>query len=343
VLLAAGFFALPYLFNISTRFLIPCLPFVSLALAMVLVPNRTLAIVVVLFHAVSSFPPVARAYAAQYSWIIDRFPLKAALRLETEEAYLARAFSPYAIARMIERAVPPDESVFTFQDVAYAYTSRDIRVAYQSASNHVLGDILWTPLVPRFQPRTLVTFRFPQVAVRAIRIEQLAQDEKKEWSVAEVRIPSLTNVNWRIDARPNPWEAELAVDGSSVTRWRALEPAKPGMIIEVDFGHEAALSHLELECADVTENTHRLKLLGSDSSGIWKDLSAAPQIDAISIGTNLRMEATRQMRRRGAGFMLVFPNDLFAADYSENRERWGLTPAGEAAGARLFRLAATDP
>lgn len=42
---------------------------------------------------------------------------------------------------------------FPAAEVAEAYTSRDILVAYQSACNEVTRDILWTPVVEYFRPQ----------------------------------------------------------------------------------------------------------------------------------------------------------------------------------------------
>ena len=336
VLVAAIVFALPYAANISTRFLIPCLPFVSLALCLAATQIRALGPVLVLVHAISAFPPLIRWYGGPHPWIIESFPLRATLRLESEEDYLSRKFPGYRIARMIEGTVPAGAAVFTFGDVAYAYTSRDIRVAYQSASNLVLADILWTPMVPRFQPVTSVVFRFPEARIGGLRIVQLS-GIAREWTVAEVKLDGSPRY-LKITSDPNPWEAALAFDGSPVTRWRTLEAAAPGMFLQADLETPALLSRVQVDCANAVENSHDLKLLGRDSEGTWRELSAQPQIIPTMPDDGWKRESIRQMKQRGIGYMLVFPSDLFASDYSENIGRWGLTLAGEADGAKLFRL-----
>jgi hypothetical protein len=332
-LLVAGF---PYFANIGTRFLIPCLPFLALALSLAISRVRWFAPALILFHAVTSFPPAARAYAAQHAWILDRFPVKAALRLESEETYLRREFPGYLIARMIEDTVPPGESVFTFSDVPWAYTSRNIRVAYTAASNHVLTDILWTPLVKRYRPETALVFRFPPSKLRALRIEQTAADPARGWNVAEIEAGPARIA--KITAAPNPWEANMAFDGSPVTRWRSLETARPGMFLQADFDNPIETDSVRVVCANSTENSHAVKLLGQDSSGAWTELAASPEIVPYAPGVDWRREAVRQMKKLGADYMLVFRQDLFAADYTANMASWGLTLAGEAASVKLFRL-----
>jgi hypothetical protein len=335
-LLAAAMIGLAYSANIGTRFLIPVLPFLSLALMEALIRVRGLAPVLAVLHAFLSLPPVARAYAAPHAWLIDRFPAKAALRLESEEAYLDREFPPYSIARLIEHAVPPGESVFTFGDVAIAYTSRDVRTAYESAPNRVLADILWTPVFPGAAPETAVVFRFAPTRVQALRIEQTANDPKLEWSVAEVRVGGSRH-QLHLRAEPNPWDAALAADGSLATRWRALEPAAPGMFLEIDLQTEAVVSHVELQCAGAAENTHQLRLLGRAAGGAWKPLAPAPTLLPARV-EGLRREAARQIRRRGASHIVVFAGEPFASDYARNIGQWGFTLAAEAGGASLYRL-----
>jgi hypothetical protein len=337
ILLAALFFALPYPGNIGARFLIPCLPFLALALSMALARFPAAAAAVAAVHAVLSFPLVARTYSAPHSWIVDRFPVKAALRLEREDAYLAREFPPYALARMIERRVPAGASVFTFRDVAYAYTSRDIRVAYQSASNFVLADILWTPLAPRFQPDTSLRFRIAPLLLRGLRIVQLSGDPNREWSIAEIQVGGGPPRTAKITAQPNAWEAELAMDRSLATRWRAREPAKPGMFLELDFGRGAVVSEVRVDCAGSAENTHDVKLLGREGAGGWRELGR-PVIVPAPLAADLRAQAIREMKRRGVGYMLVFEEDLFADDYSDNAREWGLTLVEQLNNARLYRL-----
>jgi hypothetical protein len=205
----------------------------------------------------------------------------------------------------------------------------------------VLADILWTPMVPRFQAVSSVVFRFPEARIGALRIVQLSRIAR-EWTVAEVKLDAAPRY-LKITSEPNPWEASLAFDGSPVTRWRTLEAPWPGMFLQADFDTPTLLNRVQVDCANAVENTHDLKLLGRDSDGKWRELSAQPEVIPTSQDDGWKQESIRQMKQRGIDYMLVFPSDLFAPDYSENIDRWGLTLAGEADGAKLFRLDVRRP
>ena len=89
---------------------------------------------------------------------------------------------------MVEELVPPGEKVLTFTQIPEAYTTREILVVYQAASNEVLGDMLWTPLIRDAQPTRRIQFDFPPEALRAIRVVQTASDGTEQWSIAECRV-----------------------------------------------------------------------------------------------------------------------------------------------------------
>ncbi len=73
LLLAGGVFALPYLTNIGTRFLIPAAPFWAIAFALALANVEMLLLALVLIHAVISWPNVAKRYCAPTAWLLERF------------------------------------------------------------------------------------------------------------------------------------------------------------------------------------------------------------------------------------------------------------------------------
>ncbi len=106
LLLAAGIFGASYFSNIGTRFLIPIVPFVSLALALA---SRTCAgccRLCWLRMSLLAGPRVYNLYCTPGAYRIERVPVRAALRLEPEDTYLSQD-PEYAVARMIGSVVPP--------------------------------------------------------------------------------------------------------------------------------------------------------------------------------------------------------------------------------------------
>jgi hypothetical protein len=271
-----------------------------------------------------------------------KIPIRQALRIEPEASYLNFKTGMYGTARMIEELVPPGEKVFTFGGAAQSYTSREILVAYQSALGGVINDILWTPLTADGEPRWRLRFRYPAQALKQVRVVQTATGEPDQWSVSEFRIyrgdAELPRAgNWKLRAKPNPWDVQLAFDNSPVTRWKSWETIRPGMYISVEF------AYLEVSDAVLLESPRdqykvRLKLEGMDEGGKWKDLSAAVEESDAPPRPGLRRAAIEELKARGIHYMLIGDSDFGALDFKNRRARWGLTFLGEHDGSRLYRL-----
>src|SRR5262249_33077681 len=149
-----------------------------------------------------------------------------------------------------------------------AYTPRDILVAYQSAFGNVIGDILWTPLIPEVEPTWRLRFRYPSQPLRQVRVVQTAWGAPDHWSVAELRgfrgeteLPRAPD--WKLRARPSPWDVQMAFDNSPVTRWRSWQTIEPGMYLNVEFPRPELSDSVLLECAH-DQYKIRLKLEGMD-------------------------------------------------------------------------------
>src|SRR5947209_10191423 len=144
--------------------------------------------------------------------------------------------------RMEEENVPAGGRMFEMGQVCEAYTSRQFIVKFLAAPNEVLADMLLTAMYPDFQPLRILTFSFPERVATRLRLVQTATTKESIWSVAEFRVYDAGRElprapQWRLTARPNPWDVQLAFDNDPVTRWRTWERAMPGMRIEVDFGN----------------------------------------------------------------------------------------------------------
>ena len=342
LLLAAALFGASWFLNIGSRFLIPAAP--PLALALALAAERPLWLLpwmMVLHGFLSWYAPPVR-YFDQYAPRIAAAPLRAALRLETEDDYLARREPGYLVDRMIERRVPAGDRVFSFEPIPEAWTTREIVAGENGAESEVIADILGTALVSRSWPVEPLDLRFSPALLRRVRVVETARRAGEMWSVSEFQLlqggrPLTPDGTWRMRADPNPWGVHLAFDRTLVTRWRSWEDAAPGMFVEVDFGEpklvdEAHLiSHPDALRSDI-------RLAGMDTSGQWRDLAARSSVVPARIMGDLREEAVRQLLARGISYLLVTPGAFGANDFSENPAAWGIRMIGEAGGARLYCL-----
>ena len=90
LLLAGLVFALPAYLNIGTRFLIPSVPFLALAMGIGLADVPAALPVLALFHALVCWPPVLSTYCDPSNWRISSFPGRVALRLDPAEPFILK-------------------------------------------------------------------------------------------------------------------------------------------------------------------------------------------------------------------------------------------------------------
>jgi hypothetical protein len=339
--LAALIFGVNYFSNIAARFLIPPAPFVALAITIALSAVSYLPMTVAILAAALSWPAIVSRYAHPESWRLVRIPWHEALRLWPEERYLDRYLEHYAIDRMIETKTRPDSTIFTFIPIPEAYTTRRIRVEYQSAANQIAGKILWTAAAPEYGPTWRLRFRFPSQSLRALRVVQTATGDDT-WSISEFRIyrgaDELPRApEWRLTAQPYPWGIQDAFDNSLVTFWLCGEKLKPGQFVQVDFHGEQTVDSVELEAAP-NQWAERLRLEGLDASGRWTQLSAAPITGDAPRPIGLRRAVTQELKRRGIDYLLVFDTDNGADDVRLNADLWDLKEVGQQKRARLYEL-----
>jgi hypothetical protein len=343
--LAALVFGVNYFSNIATRFLIPPMPFVALALALALSAVPHLAVAVAVLSAALSWPAMVPRYARGDAWRLVRIPWREALRIRPEERYLERRLEHYGVDRLIEQKTAQGSTVFTFVPIPEAYTSRHIRVEYQSAANQIAGRILWTAAAPEYAPTWRLRFRFARQTLRALRVVQTnrgANDGEDTWSIHEFRIYQgdqelARAAEWRVTAQPYPWSIQDAFDNSLVTFWLCGERLKPGQFVQVDFHGERTADSVVLEAAP-NQWAARLKLEGQDAAGRWQLLAAAPTPGDAARPLGLRRAVTSELKRRGIDYLLVFDTDNGADDLRLNADLWGLRAVGDYKEARLYQL-----
>jgi hypothetical protein len=339
---------LPYPMNLGTRFLLPAIPFISIALAMSLEIRYVLPLLM-LAHSVLAWPHWPPGLLEKAipggGWKLTGMPWKAALGREKEDDFLRFRSEGYRRARLIESLVPPGGRVLALNGISDAYTSREILVSYQSASNEKFLDILQTGSDDTRWPRLIWKFQLAgSKTVRRFKIEQTFATKvpEEQWSVTEVRVlrdgSELPRASgWRLTAQPNPWDIQMAFDNSPVTRWRSWETARPGMFVEVDFGQTETITEIVVETSWDNPNC-RVRLLVDSGDGRWQDAGVTASMEERSVKYWMRREATLELLERGVGYLLFTPDEYPGKELGEAPKEWGVTQIGEEGGARLFRI-----
>jgi len=336
LLLLAAYFG-----NIGTRFLIPCLPFFALGIALALANWKIPLAALVTIQAVMSWPAVLPLYANQYLWRIETFPWEAALRIIPQEEYLRRNLNHYDVVRMIEENVPAGERVFSLTGFAESYTSRDILSGTEAALNNTLNDILFTGWMPDYQPERMFVFHFPEKSVNRIRLLQTAQAERfKQWNVHELRffdrgVEVARRPEWRLKAWPNPFEIQLAFDNNPATRWRSWQTASPGMYIEVDFGRAENVDEVRMETSPDNPWPIQLQVQQMDA-GRWVTLADRFDERQIRPSDSMRRAASYELPAHGIHYLLVQEHDWGEDDYNDDPHAWGLSVVARCPNGTLF-------
>jgi hypothetical protein len=300
LLAAAAIALIPYPMNIGTRFLLPALPFLALALFEVL-PGRAW---VLALTAILSLPPVMSRYSPG-SWHLGRPPWKAALRIESEDGYLNRIRVEYIVARLIERLVPEGETVYTHAAVAESYTTRRILTSYQSALGVKLQQALFAPTYEPYQPR----FRWE---CRGDRLE--VSQGGDILSIHEVE-----PVSAKLDCSRFPWDSPLASDGNWVSRYRSWAPIQPG-----DF-------------CRVSGHGNEFNVYGSADQWKLQFKNCGPR-QIVDLPLDLRAEARRFFLANGVRYLVIQQADYGAQEIYENQQKWGVELLAERGPARLYRF-----
>lgn len=344
LLLPALLLFLPFFTNVGTRFLIPCLPFVALAMAMA-VPWTPLLAAIVLIHAVLSWPSVIPSYSAHYAWHLDRILWKQAIRKIPQDRYLAQNFSGYGIGRLIDDNIPKGARVLAVNGVADAYTTHEVLVGFQAALNDDLADIFNIGWEESQQPTHRLIFKFSPVTARRVRLLQTGTGAPlEEFKVDELRffyqgaeLPR--DLAWRLRAWPNPWDVQMAFDNSPATRWRSWEVASPGMYIETDFGKYEMLDEVRIDRSPDYLNV-RMQVEAMNAKGVWVKIAADPRTELIPVPVDIRRWASRELHLHGIDYILLNDTDWGADDVREDPGSWGFQEIARGYGARIYKVVA---
>jgi hypothetical protein len=327
ILAAAALFALPWFSNIGTRFLLPALPFIALSMGMALARWPRAAVAVVALNAIFCWPWVLGTYCAGANWRLDRFPLRAALRLESARDYETR-YAPWIDdAFLLQEKVPPGGVVYTAQPVMTSYTDREILLNYASAPNTRIEDTLHAAIQPELQPSTRVSFRFDPQSTRTLRVVAAAAPM---WTIHEFETPVA-----KLSASLNRWDAGLAADGNLATSWRSWQPVPSGAYFEFAPANSNGIFSFRTRPADPLPP---LRLETQLPSGTWQTLGSVPQIERGLPVSDLRGEAVAELRRRGVTHLFIHDQEALGPDIRAHLGEWQVRLTGTLPPMRLYEI-----
>ncbi|MBL8212577.1 MAG: DUF2029 domain-containing protein [Bryobacterales bacterium] len=316
LLLGAGAVAaVPWLLNAGTRFLMPSLPFLSLA-AFARLPRHA-AVALLAVHSLLSLPPVVRLYTASNAWTL---PLVPASGSELRD-----------LAKFVEENTGRDARILDLAGAPAAITDRELIGAWQTAAgDRMVGGLRFAASNDAALWRTCGTRT--EVALRSLLVE-LPGAMPRSIAIHEVELRDgkgqrlKPTALWALGAEPNPWEPALAVDGNPVSAWRTWEPVRGGMHWEVDF---AVAESVATVCVWLPEN-YPVRVEG------WP--LAPPERQAA---LNYRRAATRYLAREGVTHVLAAETgDAFgeiAIDMARRTDDWGLERRGTVGNAALYQV-----
>lgn len=340
-LLLAGFvFLLPYPANLGTRFLLPAAMFIAPGIGLALRGSSAIIGPILLLHALLSWPSNIHWYSDINSWRIREPSLRAALRLESEDEYLRKRMgAEYEIARLMERLTPPGSHIFSIGTPLMAYCARDILPSFYSAFNLRMLYTLCAGFDLRLQPLRVLTFRFAQQRLRAVRLLEGKAARPTVPSIQELRIFGPASElqpqpAWRLNARPFRWDVNLAFDHNPATRWSAWQQVPSGSWIEAQFERDELVSAVTIETSRDQESIP-WTVEGKIAADRWVSLSTSPEVTSAPPFADIRRRALQELKRNHIEYLLI-DSDFAIPEFRDHPQQWGVHLLGERGGTRWF-------
>lgn len=349
---AFAFVFLTFPANTGGRFLIPSLPFLSLAMAAGIlelpVMGTALATLLLIAHAVLSWPTIIPKWSKGYQWRIDTIEWKAALRLTSEREFFAHHWPDYERGLMLDRYVPPGDKVLSPDMGQMAYQRREVLGFSDSAAGRRAFINFITPTTPALGNTATRDIRFPAVTTRAVRIVATTKQDT-DIRISEMRffqgdheIPR--SPKWRVTASTNSWEAPLAFDNISASWWTSgltipTDADAPKTWLGVDFGEPATVTRI------VIEQNGDQRWMGLQpaflQAGQWKLRHVNYTPTEVPARTTTRMETRDELLRQGIRWILISESEYGATDLRDHAAEWGVVQAGMVNDFRLWKLMPT--
>ncbi|PYT36261.1 MAG: hypothetical protein DMG58_00095 [Acidobacteria bacterium] len=333
VLLTGLVFGLPYPGNLGTRFLIPVLPFLTLAMSITLSYWRSALPAVLLFNNLVCEPSALEKYVSPYAMRLERQRWDETLRERAEPEILAARIEAYSMARFIDQNLPENTRIFDLGDGMPAAYMRQARDGYfEGALNERMRVNIWSGLFKDYQPTWRHTFNFKLRRLLSIRVRQTARSNAI-WTIAELRLfhngqELIPQPDWQLNARPFPWDVALAFDRNPVTSWRAWERARPGMFVEARFHRPSEVDRVSIDGPRDQEDM-RLVVEGEDVTGNLVTLSSEAMAEDIPLPYGWKRMIGKQLKLNGYTHFVISKSGGGYNDIRDHPAEWGMTLAAE--------------
>lgn len=303
---AAAILILPWTANIGTRFLMPALPF--LALAMTLPLPRAAAAALALVHAAAAWPAAMDLYAAEGAWRLRGVPWEAALRIKHEEQYLFDELLHYPMAQKVAQNVKKSEKMLDLAALPFAYLPSVPVGPLSSAEFDNLAQTLSLAAYEQQEQLYSLWWRFPRTFLRAVRVRADALPQGHSLSIAEVQAyrgdrrlkPA---PDWFLSAWPLPGDAYLAFDNNLATRWYTWEEAKAGSYVEIAFDRPNVVDAVSLVMPNAGAE-YKLNAYGLGMDRRWRALGKTKAPLRLDLRPR-RKEAMAYVRSRGIRWIVA--------------------------------------
>ncbi len=342
--LAAGLvFALTYPANLGSRFLMPAIPFLCLAMAMALSQWRSTLPAALVFQFLTCQPSALEKYASPRAMRLERERWDQTRRNRPETEILAERIEAYGMARFIDSNLTADARIFHLGvgDMPGAYMEHVVDGEFQGALNSKIRNMLWTGVFKDREPTRRDTFSFPPRHLAAIQVRQLAESEAI-WTVSEIRFYQggrelMPQPGWQFTARPFPWDAGLAFDRNPATSWRSWERSRPGMFMKVAFREPVEVDRVSV---DGPHDQADLRMLvgGEDAAGRMVTLSTNGVRQDLPTPDGWRRMLGNQVKAYGYSHLLV---DKTSPNFAEIRTApgdWAMALVAEIRNYCLYKL-----
>jgi uncharacterized membrane protein YhaH (DUF805 family) len=332
---------IPLAFNTGTRFLMPALPFMALALVVALPSPVFLALVGL--QAAVCFPPVILRLEQPQAWVLKTFPWRAALRLETEADYLQSAASDYTVARFIEDHTTPNDRVFALCGVSTLFTTREVLEYWHSNRAQRYTGALQSAFSHTLTVKTRA--EWPPVLLSGIRFISTA-DLPREWSIFDVRLFSpggflYNSPQWTLIGSPNPSDPPAAFDGNRATSWTTRLPQRRGMYLEADFDHPQLLESAQFVIAANAPQPGFAVEGRTAADRKWKLLTDRFQ-GKVQSKQDLRRDAVHALHLADFSVIAVYANGeglgAIGQDMMKHPTQWSLRDLGGLGDFHLMRI-----
>jgi len=308
-IVAALVAAFPWLANAGTRFLIPTLPFITLAL-----------------------PPQVALPAAILQ--IATLPWKASPGSWQLEGWTARAEpSEPGVVRMVAQHTRAGERILDF---VAAPMSR-IDATPFTPWGHVAADRAAAPLMLAHNATAGLLYSVradwqPPLRIRSLKLA-LASPASSPFRVQEIDFGQ--SADCALTATRHTSETPLAFDRSLITGWSSWAPARSGEAVTVTCPQAVETSGVRVTLAYVWQGM-RLRIEGD---GIL--LNGDPVFTPIA-PLNWRRAAAGAVRREGFHWILIRDSSAgygqLGADFIARPKDWGLAKVADAGNVYLFRV-----